>query len=63
MGESLYNILVWALDSFVWDGDLLGEDNLPERGPAVFIANHLEAAGTHRSMLFDTAKVVSLDDR
>lgn len=29
----------------VWGGELLGDENLPEKGPAVFIANHLGPLG------------------
>jgi hypothetical protein len=34
-----------VLDLFLWGGKLVGEENLPRRGPAVFIANHLDATG------------------
>jgi len=40
-----YHLLTSALDLFLWDGELLGEENLPHGGPAVFIANHLGPNG------------------
>ncbi len=36
---------VHTLDAFLWGGELLGEENLPDQGPAVFIANHLGPLG------------------
>jgi len=45
MHDALYHLLVGVLDLFLWGGELIGEENLPARGPAVFVANHLEAAG------------------
>lgn len=45
MKDSTYHFLVSVLDLFLWSGKLLGEENLPARGPAVFLANHLDAAG------------------
>ncbi len=45
MKDGLYQFLVGALDLFLWSGELVGEENLPRRGPAVFIANHLDATG------------------
>ena len=45
MRDGLYHIIVGVLDLFLWSGELIGEENLPQRGPAVFIANHLEATG------------------
>ena len=45
MHDVLYQFIVGVLDLFVWGGELVGEENLPRRGPAVFIANHHEAAG------------------
>ncbi|MEW6092392.1 MAG: hypothetical protein AB1531_00355 [Chloroflexota bacterium] len=45
MRDSLYHFIVGALDLFLWGGELIGEDNLPQKGPAVFIANHLDATG------------------
>jgi hypothetical protein len=45
MNDALYHFLTGALDLFMWGGELIGEENLPHRGPAVFIANHLDATG------------------
>jgi hypothetical protein len=45
MKDSLYQLLVGTLDLFLWGGQLIGEENLPQRGPAVFVANHLDATG------------------
>jgi hypothetical protein len=45
MRDSLYQLIVATLDLFLWGGELVGKENLPHRGPAVFVANHLEATG------------------
>jgi hypothetical protein len=45
MNEMLYRFVSWGFDELIWCGDLLGEENLPERGPAVFVSNHLGALG------------------
>ncbi|HEX7540995.1 MAG TPA: hypothetical protein VF352_02595 [Anaerolineales bacterium] len=45
MRDGLYQFIVGVLDLFLWSGKLVGEENLPRRGPAVFIANHLDATG------------------
>lgn len=45
MKDGLYQFIVGVLDLFLWGGKLVGEENLPRRGPAVFIANHLDATG------------------
>ena len=45
MKDGLYQFLVGVLDLFLWCGELIGEENLPRCGPAVFIANHLDATG------------------
>ena len=45
MRDELYHFIVGLLDLFLWGGELVGDDNLPRRGPAVFIANHLDAIG------------------
>ncbi len=45
MRDTLYHFIVGALDLFLWGGELIGEENLPQKGPAVFIANHLDATG------------------
>jgi 1-acyl-sn-glycerol-3-phosphate acyltransferase len=43
MKDGLYQFIVGMLDLFLWSGEMIGEENLPRRGPAVFIANHLDA--------------------
>ncbi|KAF0106379.1 MAG: hypothetical protein FD146_2645 [Anaerolineaceae bacterium] len=45
MKDTTYHIIASVLDLFLWSGELVGEENLPRSGPAVFIANHLDAAG------------------
>lgn len=45
MKDSSYHLLTRILDALIWGGELLGEENLPEEGPAVFIANHLGPLG------------------
>lgn len=45
MNNTTYQILVRTIDAFFWGGELLGDENLPEGGPAVFIANHLGPMG------------------
>jgi len=45
MNDGLYQFIVGTLDLFLWGGRLVGEENLPQHGPAVFIANHHEAVG------------------
>jgi 1-acyl-sn-glycerol-3-phosphate acyltransferase len=45
MNDGLYQFIVGMLDLFLWGGELIGEENLPHRGPAVFIANHIDATG------------------
>ena len=45
MNETLYRFVSWGFQELIWGGDLLGADELPERGPAVFVANHLGALG------------------
>ena len=45
MKDGLYQFIAGVLDLFVWGGELVGEENLPRHGPAVFIANHHEAIG------------------
>jgi hypothetical protein len=45
MKDGLYQFIVGMLDLFLWSGEMIGEENLPRRGPAVFIANHLDATG------------------
>jgi hypothetical protein len=45
MKDEMYHFIVGVLDLFLWGGELIGEENLPRRGPAVFISNHLDATG------------------
>ncbi len=45
MKDGMYQFIVGVLDLFLWGGELIGEENLPRRGPAVFISNHLDATG------------------
>ena len=45
MKDGLYQFIVRVLDLFLWGGELIREENLPRRGKAVFIANHLDATG------------------
>jgi 1-acyl-sn-glycerol-3-phosphate acyltransferase len=45
MKDGIYQFIVGVLDLFLWSGELIGEENLPRRGPAVFIANHLDSTG------------------
>ena len=45
MKDSMYQFIIGILDLFLWGGELIGEENLPRRGPAVFVANHLDATG------------------
>jgi hypothetical protein len=45
MNDGTYHLIVNTIDLFLWGGKLIGEENLPRRGPAVFIANHHDAIG------------------
>jgi len=45
MRDFFYHLLTGYLGMFLWDGKLLDGANLPERGPAVLVANHLETSG------------------
>ncbi len=45
MNETLYRFVSWGFQELIWGGDLLGEENLPETGPGVFVSNHLGAVG------------------
>jgi hypothetical protein len=45
MKDTTYHFIAGVLDLFLWSGKLSGEENLPRSGPAVFIANHLDAVG------------------
>ena len=45
MNKTLYRFVSWGFQELIWGGDLLGQENLPASGPAVFVANHLGALG------------------
>jgi 1-acyl-sn-glycerol-3-phosphate acyltransferase len=45
MNDGMYRLIGRVLDLLLWRGKLIGEENLPKRGPAVFISNHLNATG------------------
>ena len=45
MNDEFYHLLAGLIDSFFWHGELLGSENLPQKGPAVFIGNHLGSLG------------------
>lgn len=44
-GDMLYRVLAGLLNVLVWGGELVDEENLPEEGPAVYVANHALALG------------------
>ena len=45
MGDRVYHFVVGGLKLFKRQYDLIGKENLPQTGPAVFIANHLDSSG------------------
>lgn len=45
MNDRTNHFLMSVINVFLWDGEMIGQENLPSVGPAVFIANHLEAVG------------------
>lgn len=45
MNDTAYRLIVSLLDLFLWEGELVGEENLPGEGPAVIVANHMGARG------------------
>jgi len=45
MKNLLYRFVSAGLQHFIWGGEIAGEENLPEKGPAVLVANHLGALG------------------
>lgn len=45
MNDVTYQLIAGLLDLTLWGGQLVGEENLPCQGPAVFIANHADAIG------------------
>jgi len=44
-GDSFYRLLARALDLTIWRGELVGRENQPTSGPAVYVANHAAALG------------------
>ncbi len=45
MKDSSYRFITSLLNPIFWGGRLIGEENLPKQGPAVFVANHMDALG------------------
>ena len=45
MNKTLYRFVSWGFQELIWGGDVLGHENLPAIGPAVFVANHLGSLG------------------
>jgi len=45
ISDWVYFRIVHTLDAFLWGGELLGDENMPDKGPAVFVANHLGPLG------------------
>jgi 1-acyl-sn-glycerol-3-phosphate acyltransferase len=45
MNKTLSHLAAWCAQELIWGGELLGSENLPARGPAVFVCNHLGALG------------------
>ena len=45
MSDITYSVISRLLKLVYWRGTLLGRENLPVQGPAVFVANHLATAG------------------
>jgi hypothetical protein len=43
--DLLYRIIAAGLQVMIWGGEVVNEEDLPERGPAVFVSNHLGALG------------------
>ena len=44
LNDMAYHLIVSVLEIFMWDGDLIGEENLQD-GPGVIVANHMGAVG------------------
>jgi 1-acyl-sn-glycerol-3-phosphate acyltransferase len=44
LNDLAYHLIVSILETFMWDGELVGEEHLQE-GPAVIVANHMGAIG------------------
>lgn len=45
MNDKTYRLLAGLFDAFIWGGELAGDENLPDKGPAVFVSNHVGALG------------------
>jgi 1-acyl-sn-glycerol-3-phosphate acyltransferase len=45
MRDWTYRLLAAGLQSMIWGGEIIGDENLPMRGPAVLVANHHGALG------------------
>lgn len=45
MNDRMYELIAGVLEALLWDGELIGRENLPQEGPAIFIANHLVQLG------------------
>jgi hypothetical protein len=44
LNDMAYHLIVSALEIFMWDGELIGKENLQD-GPGVIVANHMGAVG------------------
>lgn len=44
LNDFAYHLIVSFLEVFMWDGELIGKENL-QAGPAVIVANHMGAVG------------------
>src|SRR4030042_5014350 len=44
LNDMAYHLIVSALEVFMWDGELIGKENLQD-GPGVIVANHMGAVG------------------
>lgn len=44
LNDTAYNLIASILEAFMWDGELIGEENLQD-GPGVIVANHMGAIG------------------
>ncbi len=42
--DMAYHLIVSVLEAFMWDGELIGKENLQD-GPGVIVANHMGAVG------------------
>jgi len=44
LNDLAYHLIVSILETFMWDGELIGKENLQD-GPGVIVANHMGAVG------------------